>query len=156
MSLRGRPCVLVGGGEVAARKARLLLEADARVTVIAPVLGPTLTRLVAKGKVEHRVESFAESQLEGNVLVFAATDERAVNERIYQAASARGIPVNVADQPALCTFIMPSIVDRSPVVIAVSTGGAAPVLARLLRARLETLIPVSYGRLASLVAKFRE
>lgn len=156
MNLRGRHCLLVGGGEVAARKARLLLEAGAQITVIAPRLGPTLARLVAEKKVTHRTVSFAEDQLAGNALVFAATDERTVNQHIYEAASARGIPVNVVDQPDLCTFIMPSIVDRSPVVVAVSTGGAAPVLARLIRARLETLIPTGYGRLASLVAEFRE
>lgn len=156
MNLRDRACLLVGGGEVAGRKARLLLEAGARVTVVAPELGPTLARLVKAGKIAHRPEVFSEEQLDGNVLVFAATDERAINERVYRAASTRGIPVNVVDQPDLCTFVMPSIVDRSPVIIAVSTGGAAPVLARLLRARLETLIPASYGRLASLVAEFRE
>ncbi|MFL6623117.1 MAG: siroheme synthase CysG [Sulfurifustis sp.] len=156
MNLHGRACLLVGGGEVAGRKARLLLEAGARVTVVAPALGPTLARLVEAGKIAHRPQTFSEDQLDGNVLVFAATDERTVNERVYRAASARGIPVNVVDQPDLCTFVMPSIVDRSPVVVAVSTGGAAPVLARLLRARLETLIPASYGRLANLVAEFRE
>ncbi|MFL6655216.1 MAG: siroheme synthase CysG [Sulfurifustis sp.] len=156
MNLHGRACLLVGGGEVAGRKARLLLEAGARVTVVSPTLGPTLTRLVEAGKIAHRPQTFSEDQLDGNVLVFAATDERTVNERVYRAASARGIPVNVVDQPDLCTFVMPSIVDRSPVVVAVSTGGAAPVLARLLRARLETLIPASYGRLANLVAEFRE
>jgi uroporphyrin-III C-methyltransferase/precorrin-2 dehydrogenase/sirohydrochlorin ferrochelatase len=156
MNLRGRPCLLVGGGEVAARKARLLLEAGAALTVIAPQLGPTLARLAADRKIAHRAEPFSENQLTGSALIFAATDDRSVNERVYHAASVRGIPVNVADQPKLCTFIMPSIVDRSPVIVAVSTGGAAPVLARLLRARLETLIPVSYGRLASLVGKFRE
>src|SRR5947207_3447172 len=155
MNVRGRPCLLVGGGEVAARKARLLLEAGASVTVVAPVLGPTLGRLVTERRVIHRAESFDENHLPGNSLAFAATDDRAVNERVHRAAVTRGIPVNVTDQPDLCTFIMPSIVDRSPVIVAVSTGGAAPVLARLLRARLATLIPASYGRLADLVARFR-
>lgn len=156
MNLRGRTCLLVGGGEVAGRKARLLLEAGARVAVVAPQLGPTLARLVADGKVSQRAQAFADDLLQGSALVFAATDDRDVNRRVYEAAAARGIPVNVADRPDLCTFIMPSIVDRSPVVVAVSTGGRAPILARLIRARLETLVPTGYGRLADLVADFRE
>lgn len=156
MNVRGRPCLLIGGGDVAARKARLLLEAGAKLTVVSPTLGPTLTGLAASGKVAHRAERFTEAHLQGMTLVFAATDDKSVNEHVYRAASERGIPVNVVDQPDLCTFIMPSIVDRSPVLVAVSTGGAAPVLARLIRARLETLIPAAYGRLANLVAEFRD
>ncbi len=155
IDVRGRPCLLVGGGEVAARKARLLLEAGAEVTVVAPQLGRTLARLAADKKVVHRPQGFDADLIRGKALVFAATDDGAVNRRVYEAAKAQGIPVNVADQPRLCTFIMPSIVDRSPLVLAVSTGGAAPILARLLRARLETLIPATYGRLAALVAEFR-
>jgi uroporphyrin-III C-methyltransferase / precorrin-2 dehydrogenase / sirohydrochlorin ferrochelatase len=156
MNLRGRTCLLVGGGEVAARKARLLLAAGAHVTVVAPRLGATLARLAEEGSVAHRAGEFSEDALNGNALVFAATDDAAVNRAVHAAATARGIPVNVTDRPDLCTFILPSIVDRSPVIVAVSSGGAAPVLARLLRARLETLIPASYGRLAELVAAFRE
>lgn len=155
LNLRGRPCLVVGGGDVAARKARLLLEAGAEVTVIAPQLGRIMAQLAADAKVTHRAQPFDEHLLDGKIMVLAATDDKAVNRRVYEAASARGIPVNVTDQPDLCSFILPSVVDRSPVVIAVSTGGAAPVLARLLRARLETLIPATYGRLASLVAEFR-
>jgi len=155
MTVRGRRCLLVGGGEVAGRKARLLLEAGACVEVVAPELGATLGRLVRKGRVAYRPGVFEEGLLAGATLVFAATDSDETNRRVYQAASSRGIPVNVVDAPELSTFIMPSIVDRSPVVIAVSTGGAAPVLARLLRARLETVIPAAYGRLAALAAQYR-
>lgn len=156
MNLRGRSCVLVGGGEVAARKVGLLLEAGATVTVVAPELGPTLGKFVAAGKVSHRAEPFREEVLDGAALAFAATNDGPVNQQVHDAAVGRGIPVNVVDQPALCTFIMPSIIDRSPVVAAVSTGGASPVLARLIRARLETLIPAGYGRLARLVTQFRD
>jgi uroporphyrin-III C-methyltransferase / precorrin-2 dehydrogenase / sirohydrochlorin ferrochelatase len=156
MNLRGRGCLLVGGGEVAARKARLLLAAGAYVTVVAPRLGVTLTHLAEDGRVVHRAGEFSDDALNGNALVFAATDDTAANRAVHAAATARSLPVNVADQPDLCTFILPSIVDRSPVVVAVSSGGAAPVLARLIRAKLETLIPASYGRLAELVAALRE
>ena len=121
-----------------------------------PELGETLTGLVRDGKIEHKKMAFEPSLLDDCVLAIAATDDKAVNRAVYEAAKARRIPVNVVDQPALCTFIMPSIIDRSPVIAAVSTGGASPVLARLIRARLETLIPAAYGRLAKLVAEFRE
>src|SRR3989338_3371111 len=156
LDLKGRSCALIGGGEVAARKVRLLLKAGAKVIVYAPDLGGILAGLVREGKIEHKKTAFEPSLLDDCVLVIAATDDKAVNRAVYEAAKARRIPVNVVDQPALCTFIMPSIIDRSPVIAAVSTGGASPVLARLIRARLEPLIPAAYGRLAKLVAEFRE
>lgn len=155
-SVHQRPVLLVGGGDVAARKATLLLQAGAMVTVVAPRLAGAFTQWVRQGKLAHHAGRFEESLLDGAVLVFAATDDADVNQQVYQAAKARGIPVNVVDHPKLCTFIMPSIIDRSPVVAAVSTGGASPVLARLIRARLETLIPSGYGRLAKLVGEFRD
>ena len=156
LDLKGKSCVLVGGGEVAARKVHLLLKAGARVIVYAPALGETLSGLAAEGRIEHRTAAFEPSFLDDCALAIAATDDKAINQAVYDAAQARRIPVNVVDQPALCTFIMPSIIDRSPVIAAVSTGGASPVLARLIRARLETLIPAAYGRLARLVAEFRD
>ena len=156
IEIRDRRCLLVGGGEVAARKARLLLAAGARLTVVAPTLGPTLAQLVKEGRVTHEARAFADELVKGNALVFAATDDADVNQQVHACASTLGVPVNVVDQPELCTFVMPSIVDRSPVVVAVSTGGASPVLARLIRAKLETLIPAGYGRLATLAAEFRE
>jgi uroporphyrin-III C-methyltransferase/precorrin-2 dehydrogenase/sirohydrochlorin ferrochelatase len=156
LDLKGKPCALVGGGEVAARKVRLLLKAGARVIVHAPELGGTLAGLVRDGKIEHKKTTFEPPLLDDCILAIAATDDKAVNRAVYEAAKTRRIPVNVVDQPELCTFIMPSIIDRSPVIAAVSTGGASPVLARLIRARLETLIPAAYGRLAKLVAEFRD
>ncbi|RMD67684.1 MAG: uroporphyrinogen-III C-methyltransferase, partial [Gammaproteobacteria bacterium] len=156
MDLRGRPCLVVGGGEVAARKAELLRQAGAEVTVVAPELGPTLKALAKEGAIRHLPRPFAPADLQGMTLAIAATDTPSVNRQVSELAKARNIPVNVVDQPELCTFIMPSIIDRSPVQIAVSTGGASPVLARLLRARIEGLIPAAYGRLAQLVADFRE
>ena len=121
-----------------------------------PTAGETIRRWAADGKVRHVAQEFRPEVLDGCALVIAATDDKSVNRQVSDAAKARNIPVNVVDQPDLCTFIMPSIVDRSPVIVAVSTGGSSPVLARLIRARLETLIPAGYGRLAKLVVKFRD
>ncbi len=156
LDLKGKSCALIGGGEVASRKVNLLLKAGARVTVYAPELGPILAGMVQEGRIEHRKTGFEPSLLDDCVLAIAATDDKTVNRQVYETATVRRIPVNVVDQPALCTFIMPSIIDRSPVIAAVSTGGASPVLARLIRARLETLIPAAYGRLGRLVAEFRD
>lgn len=156
IALKKRPCVVVGGGEVAARKAALLLKAGAQVTVVAPELGTTLAQWAGAGKVVHRAAAFNPSDLDNCVLVIACTDQPQVNRRVHETAVHRNIPVNVVDDPELCTFIMPSIIDRSPVVAAVSTGGVSPVLARLIRVRLETLIPSGYGRLAALAAEFRD
>ncbi len=156
LDLKGKSCALIGGGEVAARKVNLLLKAGARVTVYTPELGPILAGMVQEGRIQHHKTVFEPSLLDDCVLAIAATDDKAVNRQVYEAATARRIPVNVVDQPALCTFILPSIIDRSPVIAAVSTSGASPVLARLIRARLETLIPAAYGRLGRLVAEFRD
>jgi len=152
LDLKNRSCAVIGGGEVASRKLTLLLEAGAQVTVYAPTAGETVRRWAADGKVRHVAQEFRP----GCALVIAATDDKSVNRRVSDSAKARNIPVNVVDQPDLCTFIMPSIIDRSPVIVAVSTGGSSPVLARLIRARLETLIPAGYGRLAKLAVTFRD
>jgi uroporphyrin-III C-methyltransferase/precorrin-2 dehydrogenase/sirohydrochlorin ferrochelatase len=156
LKLAGEPCAVIGGGEVAARKVALLLSAGARVTVTAPQLCPALAELAQQGRIDHRAATFEPGALAGVALVIAATDDRTVNAEVSRRARAQGTPVNVVDDPELCSFILPAIVDRSPVLIAVSTGGASPVLARLLRARLESLIPATYGQLASLAQRFRE
>jgi len=156
MDLRDRRCLMVGGGEVAARKTDLLLEAGASMQAVAPALGDAMQALVDAGRVAYRNGAFQESDLDGAQLVIAASDDRAVNARVAALADSRGVPVNVVDDPALCRFIMPAIVDRSPVVAAVSSGGTSPVLARLMRGRLEALIPAEFGRLAALAGEFRE
>jgi uroporphyrin-III C-methyltransferase/precorrin-2 dehydrogenase/sirohydrochlorin ferrochelatase len=156
VNLRGRPCSVVGGGEVAARKVALLRQAGARVTVISPELGSTLARAASKGEIEHRKATFDPELLPDAVLVVAATDDPDVNKQVHDAAQEHNIPVNVVDTPDLCSFVMPSIIDRSPVMIAISTGGASPVLGRLLRQKLETVIPAGYGQLARLAADFRD
>jgi uroporphyrin-III C-methyltransferase / precorrin-2 dehydrogenase / sirohydrochlorin ferrochelatase len=156
ISLTDKPCLLIGGGEVAARKAAQLLRSGARVTVVAPQLGPTLASMYEQGLIQHKNAEFTPSDLTGVGLIIAATNHPEINQTVAALASTRDLLINVVDDPSLCNFIMPSIIDRSPVQIAISTGGASPVLARLLRARLETLIPAAYGRLASLMRAFRE
>lgn len=155
LKLTSRPCLVVGGGDVAARKVALLLQAGALVTVISPTLTPALAALAKVGTLSYREATFSEADVVGFILAVAATDDEAVNKRVSISAQALGIPVNVVDDPALCSFIMPSIIDRSPLMVAISTGGASPVLARQLRARLESLIPSTYGRLAQIVDEFR-
>ncbi len=156
LHLSGRSCLVVGGGDVARRKVERLLRSGAAVNVVAPQLDATLQELTNAGHIRHIDTTFRRHQLQAATLVIAATDDNTVNQEIATAAGEAGIPVNVVDNPALCTFIMPSVIERDPVQIAISTGAASPVLARLLRARLETLIPSAYGRLASLMRDFRE
>jgi uroporphyrin-III C-methyltransferase/precorrin-2 dehydrogenase/sirohydrochlorin ferrochelatase len=154
--LGNKRCLVVGGGEVAVRKVSLLLRAGAAVTVVSPDLCESLQIRLAAGEITHEVRNFEPADIEACALVVAATDDQAVNKQVSEQAQVKCIPVNVVDQPKLSSFIVPSVIDRSPVQVAVSTGGASPVLARLLRARLETLIPAAYGRLAGLMSEFRE
>ena len=154
--LKQRPCLLVGGGVVAQRKASLLTRAGAQVMAVAPQFTPELARLVGAHGGTLLESEYRAELLDGKVLVVAATDDDAINRQVHADAMARQIPVNVVDSPELCSFIFPSIVDRSPILVAVSSGGQSPVLARLLRARLETLIPSSFGRLGQLAGRFRE
>jgi len=156
MNLQQRDCLIVGGGEVATRKASLLLDAHARVVVIAPELTATLSEWLKDGKISHEARTFIETDVDGISLVIAATDDETINKMVHAAATAKNILINVVDSPDLCTFIVPSIVDRSPVIAAISTGGASPVLARMIRSRLESLLPSAYGRLAKMTASFRD
>ncbi|CAK0758197.1 siroheme synthase [Gammaproteobacteria bacterium] len=156
LNIKGRPCLLVGGGAVAARKVALLLECGAEIRVVAPTLGQELQVLWENKKLTWRAGFFTASDLNEVMLVIAATDNPAINHEVSLLARQRNLLVNVVDDPAMCSFTVPSIIDRSPLVAAVSTGGVSPVLARLLRARLETLIPATYGQLATLAARFRE
>ena len=148
--------MVVGGGDVAARKVSLLLNAGAKVTVVSPQLCEELDRHYQNKEISFRKGEFATDDLADCILVVAATNRKEVNRQVSELAQQQRIPVNVVDSPTLCSFTMPSIIDRSPIMVAVSSGGASPVLARLLRARLETLIPASYGHLASLVQSFRD
>jgi uroporphyrin-III C-methyltransferase/precorrin-2 dehydrogenase/sirohydrochlorin ferrochelatase len=155
-NIQQRPCVVIGGGDVAFRKVTTLLKASAAVTVYAPAICQQLQALVNAGEIAYGEASFIDSQLDSACLVIAATDDESVNSAVSVAAKARNIPVNVMDSPALCTFTMASIVDRSPIVIAISSEGNAPVLARYTRTRIETMLPANYGRIAAIAGEFRE
>jgi uroporphyrin-III C-methyltransferase/precorrin-2 dehydrogenase/sirohydrochlorin ferrochelatase len=156
IDLKQQDCLVVGGGDIAARKASLLIKAQAKVTLVAPELSATSNAMVDAGELSWLQGYFDPVQVEQQRLVIAATDDEDVNAAVYEAAKARNILVNVADSPEQCDFILASILDRSPIVVAVSSGGDSPVLARNLRARLETLIPPSYSKLGQLMGKYRE
>lgn len=154
-NLRGSRVLVVGGGEIALRKSRLIADAGGVLRVVAPEIEAQLSELVVQSGGEMILRGYSECDLDGCVLIIAATDDEPLNAQVSRDARLRCVPVNVVDAPALCTVIFPAIVDRSPLVIAVSSGGDAPVLARLIRAKLETWIPSSYGQLAGLAARFR-
>ena len=156
MNISQRLCVVIGAGEVAARKVTMLLRAQASVTVYAPEICPTLADLVEAGRIRYQQARFADQQLSGACLVIAATNDLQVNTVVSLAAQANNIPVNVVDAPALCTFTMASIVERSPIVIAISSEGNAPVLARYVRSKIETMLPAGYGRIAAIAGEFRD
>lgn len=151
-----RPCIVIGGGDVATRKVIMLRKAQGQVTVISPELCEELREMHAQGEIDYVPAEFHAEQLTSACLVIAATDDEAVNEAVSVAAKRLNIPVNVVDAPALCTFTMGSVIDRSPVVIAISSEGNAPVLARHIRSKIETMLPAAYGRIAAIAGEFRD
>ena len=142
LDLEGRKCVVVGGGKVASRKVRRLLKAGALVTVISPGLDPALSRLKKRGAISHIERGFRPADFKGAAMVFSATDQAAENKKVSLSAQRQGILVNVADMPGQCSFIVPSVVDRGPLLLAVSTSGVSPAMSRSIRIELER----SYGR----------
>jgi len=156
LKLKDQPCLVVGAGEIAARKIELLARAGAKITVIANEISPAVSNLQDARHLTLLQKPFAPEDLGEFRLVVSATDNTETNHLVAKTASEQNIPVNVVDNPELCTFIFPAIIDRSPIIAAVSSGGAAPVLARLLRAKIETVIPPAYGQLAGLADKFRD
>lgn len=157
LDLRGKTCLVAGGGETAARKAGLLLQAGAWIRLAHNgELAPAFAEHKIHDRITHLNAAFDDDMLDGVEVVISAAEDDVIDRKVFDAARARHLPVNVVDKPAMCSFVLPAILDRSPMIVAVGTGGASPVLARLLRARLETLIPASYGRLAHLAESFRE
>ena len=155
LNLTGKPVLVVGGGDVALRKVQTLLKAGARITLVAPEVNDSLTALASK---QLRIinSDYQPWHIEGQRLVIAATDDNQLNQQVSDACEAADIWVNVVDQPELCGFTFPSIIDRSPLMIAISTGGKAPVLGRLWKEKLETLIPSWTGKLAQVAGEFRQ
>jgi uroporphyrin-III C-methyltransferase/precorrin-2 dehydrogenase/sirohydrochlorin ferrochelatase len=156
INLRGQAVVLAGAGAVAERKARLLLQAGAQVRVVARELNTQFRTWVEAGQIEHCGLEYAREQLQGARLVFAATSDPELNRRIYQDAEQAGLLANVVDDPAHCRFISPAVIDRSPVQVAISTGGSSPVLARVIRGWIERLLPLGLGRVASGAGAMRQ
>ncbi len=155
LSLKGRRALVVGGGEMAARKAELLLAAEARVNLVAPTVTGEMAQLIADGRIAWAGGEFDEGDLVGVSLVVVASDDEALQARVSSLAQRYCVPVNVVDRPRLSSFIMPAIVDRGPITVAISTGGAAPALARKLRAEIERALPAAIGRLARFAEIFR-
>src|SRR6059058_4368896 len=156
LDLRGRRCLVVGGGAVADRKVHGLLQCGARVTVVSPALVPALGRLVAAGRVEHRARAFRRIDARGCVLVVSATGVAEVDDAVAEAARRHGALVNAVDRPARCDFIYGSVLRRGELQIAVSTGGRAPALAREIRRRLEPVVGAEYAALVESVGRARQ
>jgi uroporphyrin-III C-methyltransferase / precorrin-2 dehydrogenase / sirohydrochlorin ferrochelatase len=156
LSLQDRRALVVGGNDAAARKVELLLSAGARVSLIAATVSGEIAQLIDEGRIVWAGRAFDEADLAGMSLAIVAIDDELVQARVSAAAQARCLPVNVVDRPALSSFIMPAIVDRSPITIAISTGGTAPALARKLKAEIERALPAAIGRVARFAEIFRE
>lgn len=147
--------LVVGAGEVAARKIELLLKTEASIDVIAPYACDTVKQYAEQGRIRLLLRPFEDSDIQQQTLIFVATDNPTLNAHIHQLASEKGIMVNVVDNTPLCRFITPAIVDRSPIIIALSSGGSAPVLLRYIRQKLETVIPHGISQLGNLFEQFR-
>jgi siroheme synthase-like protein len=156
LDLAGRDALLVGGGEVAAQKARPLLDAGVRLRIVAPALTASLRARVEAGDARWEAREVRPGDTAGAAVVVCATDERAVNRTVFEEASAAGIPVNVVDDPELCSFIVPSVVRRGPLQVAISTGGRSPAFAKFMRHTLEQAIGEEYGVLAELAGRMRD
>jgi uroporphyrin-III C-methyltransferase/precorrin-2 dehydrogenase/sirohydrochlorin ferrochelatase len=155
-NLKNVSVLIVGGGEIALRKYQLLKRADANITLVAPEFLPELYRLALDNSDELVTGWYNPSLLTNRRFVISATNDEALNRRVHADCQSLNIPINVVDQPDLCDFIFPALVDRSPLVIAISSSGVSPVLARLLRAKIEALIPPTFGKLVQLAQKYRD
>lgn len=155
LDIAGKPAVVIGGGQVALRKVEGLLDAGAHVTVISPALHPDLEALVAAGRVRHIAREYSPGDLEGCLLAFVGTDDRSVNAAVAREGKQRGVWVNAVDDPANCDFIMPGIVRRGDIILAVSTSGGSPAMARKLREDLEQFLTEEYALMLDLVAQVR-
>ena len=155
LDVKDKKILVMGGGTVAARKAEMALRAGARITVIADELGDDFRDIAKHERFTHRTGGVSAPDLEDCILAYGASEDNRLDSAFHKHARKAGVLVNVADAPKLCDFIMPSILDRAPLVVAISTSGASPILARIIKARLESMLPAAYGRLASFVGGLR-
>lgn len=155
-NLKHKKCLVVGAGTIAARKIELIAKSGVKITVLSQSISPQVYDLQSQYNLELIEKTFQADDIIGFSLIISATNNIHVNQQVAESANQHKIPINVVDTPRLCDFIFPAIIDRSPIITAVSSGGSSPVLARLLRAKLETLIPHSYGNLARLAEKYRD
>jgi precorrin-2 dehydrogenase len=156
LDLKNRKCVVVGGGRVAEKKIQNLRKAGAAVTVVSPRLTPALERLKETKGIEHLRRAYKTGDLKAAFLAVAATDHRPTNEKVFREASARRIPVNAVDDPVHCTFIVPAVISRGDILIAISTGGRSPALAKALRKKLEREVGGEYASLLKLIGAVRK
>lgn len=154
--LREKNCLVIGGGAVAERKVRRLLECDASVRIVSESLSDELQRLRQEGQIRYLAAEYSAASLNGVFMVICATDDKALNERVMRDCRSRGIPVNVVDDPDRCDFILPSIVEQGDLMIAVSTGGKSPALAKCLRKELERQYGVEYRELVDILGELRK
>ncbi|MGB7452517.1 MAG: siroheme synthase CysG [Lysobacterales bacterium] len=156
LNVSGKRTLIVGNGVSAARKADLLLRAGSDLTIVTPELGEELSQLLESYSFKHQATGLASGDLKGCMIVFGCDRDDSVNQNLRELAHAAGIPVNVSDKTEDCDFIMPAVVDRTPLLIAISSGGTSPLLVRMLKARFETTIPAAYGRLAEFAGSYRD
>jgi siroheme synthase-like protein len=155
LDIAGKPVVVIGGGEVGLRKVEGLLDAGAQVTVVSPALHPDLETLVAQGRVRHIDRAYAPGDLKGYVLAFVGTDDRAVNASVAREGKERAVWVNAVDDPANCDFIMPGVVRRGDLIVAVCTSGGSPAMARKMREELESFLTEDHAQMLDLAAEVR-
>jgi uroporphyrin-III C-methyltransferase/precorrin-2 dehydrogenase/sirohydrochlorin ferrochelatase len=156
LNVKGTRSLVVGSGFLAARKADLLLRAGCKLTVVAPSLGEELAHLAETHDFEHKTAELTAEDLGGCKVVFGCSHDNRINQKLCGLAAAAGILVNITDDPGSCDFIMPAVVDRSPLLVAIASSGTSPLLTRMLRARFETEIPAAYGRLAEFAGSYRD
>ena len=156
LDMKGRRCVVIGGGAVAERKVEGLLQAGASVTVISPAISEQLYSWASAGKICHEVRPYQPGDLAGFQLAFVATDDPAVNAAVKREGEERGVWVNVADDPVHCDFILPSVLRRGKLTVAVATGGSSPALSKAIREELELYFTEDYAVLARIAAEVRQ
>jgi uroporphyrin-III C-methyltransferase/precorrin-2 dehydrogenase/sirohydrochlorin ferrochelatase len=156
LNVRGKRTLIVGSGVAAARKADLLLRAGSDLTIVTPELGDELSRLAGSFEFTHQAAALQAEDLQGCMIAFGCSDDDSLNQHLRELAGRAGIMVNVTDKTEDCDFIMPAVVDRTPLLIAISSGGTSPLVVRMLKARFETTIPAAYGALAEFAGKYRD